>query len=342
MEKVKIGVIGIGHLGTFHTKILKENEHFRLVGIYDENQDHLRRKASELNVTPFDDLDTLFHEVDAVSIAATTSAHYDLLRRAIHYSKHIFVEKPITAELKQAKEIVQLADQKGIILQVGHIERFNPAMIAIKDIELNPVFIESHRLAPFTPRGADVAVVLDLMIHDIDLILNLVKSPVKEIQAAGVNIISDSEDISNCRLIFENGCVANVTASRISMKKMRKMRIFQQGAYLGLDFNEGSAEIFYIPEEFKDKDVINGFPLGKLNWGNKEVQIHGTTKKPENINPLKEELEHFAICIKEKKRPLVDGHEAVHALQVAETILQRIEEHREYTIKHMNQKSPGL
>lgn len=337
MEKVKIGVVGIGHLGTFHARILKESEYFQLIGIYDVDREKSQAKSQELGVPAFDQLDQLLREVEAVSIAATTSSHYQLMMKALEYPRHIFVEKPIASTLEEAREIVILAREKGITLQVGHIERFNPAMIAIRDIPLKPLFIESHRLAPFQPRGTDVAVVLDLMIHDIDLILNLVRSPVIDIQASGVNIISDSEDISNCRLFFENGCVANVTASRISMKKMRKMRIFQQGAYIGLDFNDGSAEIFFIPEDFEKavKTPIPSLGLGSLKWGNREVKIHSSLLKPENINPLKEELEHFARCIQTGQKPLVDGFEALNAMEVAERILAKIREHKEYTLKRM-------
>lgn len=336
MQKIKIAVVGVGHLGTFHANILKQSNAFDFVGIYDVDEVKLHEKASEFGVKAFSSLDECLSNVDAVSIAATTSAHYELMLKALEYKKHIFVEKPITAQLYQAKEVVHLAQKLNVVLQVGHIERFNPAMLAIKEIDLNPLFIESHRLASFQPRGTDVAVVLDLMIHDIDLILNLVKSPVKDVQAAGVNIISDSEDISNCRIFFENGCIANVTASRISMKKMRKMRIFQPGAYIGLDFNEGAAEIFYLPDDFKWGEVISGLSLGKLQWGNREVEIKSSFLKPQNINPLKEELEHFANCILYKKKPLVDGQQAVRALEVADLILQKIREHRKYTISQLN------
>lgn len=334
MEKIKIAVIGVGHLGTYHAKNIMEIEHFQLMGLFDLNLEKCQKLANELGVRCYNNLEECLAEVDAVSIASTTSSHFAVADNAFRNNCHVFIEKPITPSLDEAYKLVEIADKSNKILQVGHIERFNPAMIAIKNIELNPLFVESHRLAPFQPRGTDVAVVLDLMIHDIDLILNLVKSPVKNIDAAGVNIISDSEDISNCRLVFENGCIANVTASRISMKKMRKMRIFQPGAYLGLDFNDGTAEIFYLPDEFADAAALqpHSFPLGKLQWENREINISSSIIKPENINPLKEELSHFADCILSGKKPLVDGHEAVRALEVAQQILAEIKKHKEYVL----------
>ena len=228
MEKLKTGIIGTGHLGRFHAKMFNSIDNCKLVGVYDINQLQSKAVSEEYGTEVFGNLPELFKQVDVVSIAATTSAHYDLAKECLQNGKHVFIEKPITTTILQAEEIVRLASEKKLKLQVGHIERFNPALISLEEFILEPMFIQTDRLAQFNPRGTDVAVVLDLMIHDIDIILSLIKSNVKQIDASGGAVVSDSIDIANARIQFENGAVANVTASRISQKKMRKMRIFQR------------------------------------------------------------------------------------------------------------------
>lgn len=227
MNKVKIGLIGTGHLGKIHLKLFKELQNCELIGVYDIDWQKAKQVASEFTVTAFENLNDLLDAVDGVSIVATTSAHYELVKSSFNLNKHVFVEKPITALISEAEELVKIAEEKNLKLQVGHIERFNPALVSVEEYVNNPMFIQTDRLAQFNPRGTDVAVVLDLMIHDIDIILSLVKSEVKNVKASGVAVVSDKIDIANARIEFENGAVANVTASRISQKKMRKMRMFQ-------------------------------------------------------------------------------------------------------------------
>lgn len=252
MGKIKIGVVGTGHLGKFHIKMLKQIDNCEVVGVFDVKLDVAKQAGSELNVKTFDTLDELLSEIEAVSIAAVTGAHYELAKNCLLKGLHVFLEKPITAGIPEAEEIVKIAAEKKLKLQVGHIERFNPALISLEKYIIEPMFIQTDRLAQFNPRGTDVAVVLDLMIHDIDIILSLIKSNVQDIQASGVAIVSNNIDIANARIEFENGAVANVTSSRISQKKMRKMRIFQRDNYIALDFITGVSEVYrLIPVEEK-------------------------------------------------------------------------------------------
>jgi len=243
MEKVKIGVIGTGHLGRLHTRMINELEDAELSGVFDIDEEKSSVVASEFRTRKFENLEEAFENSDAVSIVTTTSTHYEIAKQALEFGKDVFVEKPITDKIWQAEELVVLAKKQKAILQVGHIERFNPALISLERFNLEPMFIQTDRLAQFNPRGTDVAVVLDLMIHDIDIILSLIKSKVKEIRASGVAVVSNNIDIANARIEFENGAVANVTASRISQKKMRKMRMFQRDAYISLDFITGVSEV---------------------------------------------------------------------------------------------------
>ncbi|HCV42915.1 MAG TPA: oxidoreductase, partial [Bacteroidetes bacterium] len=224
MEHLNIGVIGVGHLGSLHAKMLAEATDVSLAGVYDNDKQKAIHIADEFKSAAYQDVDALISACNAVTIATPTTAHFDVARRAIEQGRHVFIEKPITQSIDEAKELCRLADKHGVLIQVGHIERFNPAILALEKYEIKPMFVESHRLAQFNPRGTDVAVVLDLMIHDIDIILSFVQSPVARVDANGVAVVSDSVDIANARLQFENGCVANVTASRISQRKMRKMR----------------------------------------------------------------------------------------------------------------------
>lgn len=326
MHKIKIGVIGTGHLGKFHAKLLKDIEQADLRGICDTNKEQMMKVAEEFELPTFDSFDDLLREVDAVSIAATTSAHFDLAKQCLNAGKHVMIEKPITATIDQGKELVQLAKEKNLKLQVGHIERFNPALLSLeKKYQLDPKFIQTDRLAPFTPRGADVAVVLDLMIHDIDIILSLVKSEVKKIDANGVAVVSDTIDIANARIEFENGAVAIVTSSRISQKKMRKMRIFQRDHYISLDFNTGASEVYRLmPSD--ETPPENFMSFGEIGVGDKKKKIVFELPEQVEVNALKYELSLFTDSIINNTEPAVSGEDGLKALIVADSIITKIEE----------------
>jgi len=325
MDKLKIGVIGTGHLGKLHTKMFSEIENCELVSIYDSNSEHANNVSEEFKVSTSNSIDELLDKVDAVSIAAITSAHYEIAKKCFAKGVHVFVEKPITATIPQAEELVKISNQKKLNLQVGHIERFNPALVSMEKYMLEPKFIQTDRLAQFNPRGTDVAVVLDLMIHDIDIILSLVKSKVTDVQANGVAIVSDTLDIANARIQFENGAVANVTASRISQKKMRKMRIFQQDGYIALDFVTGVAELFRLmPVDSADSPSY--IPLGEIGVGNKKRKLVYEQPKQKEINALKYELQLFINSVLYNEKPVVSGEDGLRALKVAEIIIQKIEQ----------------
>jgi len=325
MEKLKIGVIGAGHLGNFHVKMLKEIPNCELIGIFDQDTIRANEVAAANQVKCFNSIDELLQEITAVSIVTTTSAHYEIGKIYLNAGKNVFIEKPITSEIKQAEELVKIAKEKNLKLQVGHIERFNPALLSLEKYNLEPKFIQSDRLAQFNQRGIDVAVIHDLMIHDIDIILSLIKSPVKDVQASGVAVVSDNIDIANARIEFENGAVANVTASRISQKKMRKMRMFQRDAYITLDFTTGTSEIYRLinPEDFDQTKTIS---FGTMGVGeNKKAVIYEQPEQKEN-NALKYELDLFVDSVIENKKPIVSGEDGLKALIVAELIVKKIEE----------------
>ena len=325
IEKLKIGVIGTGHLGKLHTKMFTEIENCELVGIYDSNFDQAKNVSEEFKVSAVNSIDELLKKVEAVSIAAITSAHYEIAKKCLEKNIHVFVEKPITATIPQAEELVIISNDKKLNLQVGHIERFNPALVSMEKYMLEPKFIQTDRLAQFNPRGTDVAVVLDLMIHDIDIILSLVKSEVKDVQANGVAIVSDTLDIANARIQFENGAVANVTASRISQKKMRKMRIFQQDGYIALDFVTGVAELFRLMPV--DSELSPSFiPLGEIGVGDKKRRLVYEQREQKDINALKYELQLFINSVLNNEKPVVSGEDGLRALKVAEIIIQKIEQ----------------
>lgn len=325
MNKTKIGVIGVGHLGSIHTKLLKEIDGCQLVGVYDIDKAKAERAVEEFGTTAFDSVENLLEKVDGVSIVATTSSHYELVKKAFEYNVNVLVEKPITATIDQAEDIVELAKSKNLKLQVGHIERFNPALLSLEKYQLDPKFIQTDRLAQFNPRGTDVAVVLDLMIHDIDIILSLVKSVVKNISASGVEVVSDNIDIANARLEFENGAVANVTASRISQKKMRKMRMFQRDTYISLDFTTGVSEVYRLvsPEQMSRNHFLS---FGEMGVGDKKKHVVYEQPELKQVNALKYELELFIDAIQNDKTPVVSGVDGLQALRVANEIVTKIEE----------------
>lgn len=325
MKKVKLGVIGTGHLGKLHTKFFSTMDNCEFTGVYDLNKEAAAKAGEEFGVKVFDSLEELINVCEAVSIVTSTSSHYEIAKKALNAGLHIFLEKPITAKISEAEEIVALAASKGLKIQVGHIERFNPALLSLEKYELDPKFIQSDRLAQFNPRGTDVAVVLDLMIHDIDVILSLVKSTVKTVHASGVAVVSDNIDIANARLEFENGAVANVTASRISQKKMRKMRMFQRDAYISVDFGTGVSEIFRLtaPENAGSGNFIS---YGVIGVGEKKKLVVYEQPELKEVNALKYELELFTDMILSDKQPVVSGADGLEALKVAEIIINKIKE----------------
>src|ERR1700761_6557156 len=289
---LKVGVFGVGHLGKFHLNNWKEIKQAELVGFYDPDDTNAAEVSQKYQLPRFTDPDALMDACDAIDIVAPTPLHFNLCQKAIRKGKHVFVEKPLANTMEEAREIVKLVRESNVKLQVGHVERFNPAFLAVQSVPLNPLFIEVHRLAQFNPRGTEVSVILDLMIHDIDIILSLVKSNVKFISANGVAVMSDTPDIANVRIEFDNGCVANLTSSRISMKKMRKMRLFQKDAYIGIDFLEKKTEIIKLNTP-GDTNVFT-FDI-ETNSGKKTIAI----ANPEitDGNAIKLELEEFRDAI---------------------------------------------
>ncbi|MGZ3837524.1 MAG: Gfo/Idh/MocA family protein [Flavisolibacter sp.] len=316
---LKIGVFGTGHLGKFHLNNWKEIPGVAVIGFYDPNDAIAAEITSQYGITRFQDPDQLIDAADAVDVVTPTQHHFLICEKAIKKGKHVFVEKPMAHTIEEAKTLVKLVQESQIKFQVGHVERFNPAFLAIKDLELNPMFIEVHRLAQFNPRGTEVSVILDLMIHDIDVILSLVKSDVKNIYANGVAVLTDTPDIANVRIEFNNGCVANLTSSRISMKKMRKIRLFQKDAYIGIDFLEKKTEIIKLKEE-KDQDVFD-FDIETPN-GTKTLAM--ASPKIPQINAIKKELEEFVAAIQNNTQPVVNEIDGFRAMEVAHQILYKI------------------
>ncbi len=315
---LKAGVLGAGHLGKIHLRLLKQSEKYELVGFYDADEENGKKIEAEFGYKFFNSIDALIDAVDMVDIVTPTLSHYECAKQAISKGKHIFIEKPITNTVKEAEHIRELLAEHNLRGQVGHVERFNPAFLAVKDDIKSPMFIESHRLAEFNPRGTDVPVVLDLMIHDIDIILSVVKSKVKNISASGVAVISNSPDIANARIEFENGCVANLTASRISLKKMRKARFFQKDAYISVDFLEKKCEVVKMkdaPENPGDFDMV------LQNAEGVKKQIYFDNPHVANNNSILDELESFANAINTNTSPEVTLHDGTEALRVATQII---------------------
>ncbi|MBX7225472.1 MAG: Gfo/Idh/MocA family oxidoreductase [Chitinophagales bacterium] len=314
---LKIGLIGIGKLGILHAQILKASPHFELVGVYDSDPARLKSVCEEMDIMPYTSALGLIKEVDVVDIVTPAHTHYEYAVAAIKNAKHVFIEKPITHTIEEALHIEQLANEADVFVQVGHIERFNPAFKAVENYQLQPMFIEAHRLSTFDPRGTDVSVVLDLMVHDLDIILTLTKSNIRSIQANGVSVITDNIDIANARIEFDNGCVANITCSRVSMKKMRKIRLFQKDAYISMDFLEKKAEIIKIAEGASETGLT-------LHLEGKEKNLVVIHPKSTPSNALQEELESFAICIQSNKTPKVSASDGVKAMEIAHQVLKKI------------------
>lgn len=322
---LNIGVLGAGHLGRIHLKCIKGlAEYYNIVGFYDPNDAAAQKVIDELGVQRFDDMNSLMDQVDVVDIVTPTLNHYECAVQALRKRKHVFVEKPITETSDQARELIKLSEEAEVCAQVGHVERFNPAYLSARNYIQTPMFIETHRLAEFNPRGTDVPVVLDLMIHDIDIILSVVKSGVKRINASGTAVISDTPDIANARIEFDNGCVANLTASRISLKNMRKTRIFQRDAYITLDFLEKKSEVIRMRDVKKDETDDPYAMIMDLGNG-KHKQVYFEQPETLEINAIQEELKTFAQAINKEDQIHVTLDDGYQALRMAEEILAKIQ-----------------
>lgn len=317
---LKIAVFGTGHLGKFHLNNWKEIEGVEVIGFYDPSDRTAKTVAEKYQLQRYINPEELMALCDAADIVAPTTSHFHLCKMAVRMGKHVFVEKPMCYSMDEANELVKLVKEANIKFQVGHVERFNPAFLAVRDLQLNPMFIEVHRLSQFNPRGTEVSVILDLMIHDIDIILSIVKSDVKNVYANGVAVMTDTPDIANVRIEFDNGCVANLTSSRISMKKMRKIRLFQRDAYIGIDFLEKKSEII----KMKAPGDTEAFTFDiETNDGKKTIAI----SNPPVIegNAIKMELEHFRDAVLQNKPVPVTEVDGLRAMDVAHQILQKIQ-----------------
>ena len=317
---LKAGVLGAGHLGKIHLRLLNQSDKYDLVGFYDADETNAKKVSEEFGYKYFNTIDALIEAVDVVDIVTPTLSHYECAKQAIAKGKHIFIEKPITNTVEEAEHIRELLSEHNLRGQVGHVERFNPAFLAVKDKLENPMFIETHRLAEFNPRGTDVPVVLDLMIHDIDIILSVVKSKVKNVSASGVSVISETPDIANARIEFESGCVANLTASRISLKNMRKTRFFQKDAYISVDFLEKKCEVVKMKDAPKNP---GDFDMVLQNAEGIKKQIYFDNPEVANNNAILDELETFADAINNNTTPVVSLHDGTEALRVAKMIIDQ-------------------
>ena len=315
---LKVGVLGAGHLGKIHLKLLQESKEYDLVGFYDADIENAKKVSEEFGYKFFPTVTELIDVVEVIDIVTPTLSHFNCAEEAITKGKHIFIEKPITHSVQEAEAIRTLASKYHVKGQVGHVERFNPAFTAVKDSINNPMFIEAHRLAEFNPRGTDVPVVLDLMIHDIDIILSVVDSEVKNVYASGVSVISETPDIANARIEFENGCVANLTASRISLKNMRKARFFQKDAYISVDFLEKKSEVVRLKDVPENPDE---FAMILQNAEGVKKQIYFENPDVEPNNAILDELETFAQAICNDTRPVVSLGQGAKALRVAQMII---------------------
>ena len=319
-NQVRIGVIGVGHLGQHHVKHYKTLDNVELIGVFDIDRERASEISKKFDVKVFDGLNSILEEVDALSIVTNTEHHYKIARKCLKNKKHVFIEKPITAVVEEADKLLSIAEQNRVLIQVGHIERLNPALLALNKYEIKPKFIEIQRLAPYTSRGTDVPVVLDKMIHDIDILLSLVKVPIKKIQATGLSILTDSIDVAHARMRFEDGTVASVMSSRIARDEVRKVKIFQKDLYATLDLLIGSTEIYEvvndetskykmtIPFDYKGNTKLIGYHKPDLSKG----------------DPLRMELENFILSIQGKQQPIVSGKDGKDALEVAIKIQEMI------------------
>jgi len=332
---LKIGVFGAGHLGRIHIQQWLQIPGIELVGFFDPNDDNAALTITEYSLKRYNDADELIKACDALDIITTTTHHFEIAKACLRQSKHLFIEKPMTHTMEEAHELVKLVSEANVKCQIGHVERYNPAYVALKNHKIEPMFIETHRLAQFNPRGTDVAVILDLMIHDIDIILSLAKSPVKRISASGVAVISDTPDIANARIEFDNGCVANLTASRISLKKMRKTRVFQKDAYIGIDFLEKKTEVIRLKSSDEPLGFFD-FPIDIGGGQQKNISVEQPTVYESNA--IREELADFALSIIKNTKVNVSVYDGLKAMEVAYQILHKIENQ----LKASTEKDPSI
>jgi predicted dehydrogenase len=322
---LKVGLLGVGHLGKIHLKNWLDIKDVQLVGFYDPDAAQAQRISAEYELSAYPSVDELLDAVDAVDIVAPTNYHYELCEKALKKGKHVFVEKPMCDTMQEAQDLVKLVKEANVKFQVGHVERFNPAFLSVQDMKIDPMFIEVHRLAQFNPRGTEVSVVLDLMIHDIDLVLKLVKSDVKQVHASGVAVMTNTPDIANVRIEFNNGCVANLTSSRISMKKMRKLRIFQRDAYIGIDLLEKKSEVIRM----NNQDVNAAFQFDvDTREGKKSIAV--IQPDVQETNAIRLELEQFRDAIIKNTNVPVTDLDGFRAMDVAHQILKQIEKQASY------------
>ena len=321
IKKVKIGVVGVGHLGKHHVRHYSKLDNVDLVGVFDTDLQVSKSIAEKYKIKNFKNYNELVKQVDAVSIVTPTRSHYEVSKFFLNNQKHVLIEKPITSTVLEADDLIKIANMNNVLIQVGHIERFNPALFPLRELELDPKYLEIQRLAPYTSRGTDVPVVLDLMIHDIDLALSLVNSNVKSINANGVSIMTNSIDIANARIEFEDGCIANLTSSRISLKKMRKTRIFQEDAYISINFLEKEFQVVKIRD--KHKGEVESCLIVKNNLGEEKV-IFFENPKVESINSIEAELNDFYKSIKFKSDSKVSLNDGIKALEIAEEIMRQL------------------
>jgi predicted dehydrogenase len=329
MSKLRVAVIGVGHLGKEHARVYAGMSDVELVAVVDTNKTQRETISKVCNTRFFGDYKEVMDNVDAVSIAVPTRLHYQIAKDFLATDIHVLVEKPMSSTLAEARELVEISKGRKAVFQVGYIERFNPAIMAIHKHPIKPRFIECHRLRPFTFRSADIGAVFDLMVHDIDIIMHLADSKVKKIDAFGMNMISEKEDIANARILFENGCIANLTASRVALAPMRKIRIFSEDTYISLDFQKREALKFKKSPNLtieslniKEKDVSSIADLKNFDFGDL-LQIERLPM--DNYEPLQKELESFVECIQNGKKPLVSGEDGMATLEVATYITNEIE-----------------
>ena len=322
-KQVNIGVIGVGHLGVHHASHLTKIKNANFVGLFDSNTQRAEEISKKLNTKSFDSIDSLLENVEALSIVTPTPTHRSVAEKCIKRGKHVFIEKPITSSVDDAEYLIELAKKHSIIIQVGHIERFNPALLALSNLEIEPKYIEVHRMAPFTSRGTDVPVVLDLMIHDIDLILSFISSPVEEIYANGISIMTNSVDIANARIKFENGSIANITSSRVAKDRVRKIKMFQQDLYVTIDFLAGISEVYKaMGATQNDPQAIMSAPLVGADGKHRQIFYEKPTVK--KTDALKAELKNYINAVLGKEKPMVDGFAGKQALDVAIKIHDKI------------------
>ena len=326
---LRIGVFGVGHLGKIHVKCIQMIDSLNLIGFYDPDDNNAAKVIAQYGIKRFSSPKALIEAVDLIDIVTPTLQHFDVAKMAMEYGKHIFIEKPVTSTIEEAEILLDLQQKNNTKVQIGHVERFNPAFLALDRVQLQPMFIEGHRLSTFNVRGTDISVVLDLMIHDLDIVHHLIDSDIKEIHASGVSIVSETSDIANARIEFENGCVANLTASRFSMKQMRKLRLFQSDAYISLDFLEKNAQIIKMHEP---QDAPEGKNLMELHTqkGVKMIEIDMPDIEP--VNAIKKELEEFSIAVSEDRETAVTLSQGYKVLKTAMRIVNIIESRKKYAL----------